>query len=119
MGLADDMLTTVAAGVHRFALYSMGGTPAKVSFACCDWPEDFTTAFPIPEADCPYCGTRESFAAYSSHFFETKTMTNYSGFPAMQDCAINSGPPAGPSAAQCPPVQDNSGGTMATQPESC
>eukprot|EP00971_Amphidinium_carterae_P038111 749161-Amphidinium_carterae.1 len=54
-------VTEVGNGTYRFAAFT-GGTTAKLSFACCDWPEDFTTPFPMEVADCPFCGTEVVYA---------------------------------------------------------
>lgn len=115
--LLDRMLETIESGEHRFAVFVAGSTTTKLTFACCDWPEDFTTAYDIPTAKCPYCGTSASFTRYNSLFFETHTMVNYSGFPALQDCTVDSGPPAPPTNAQCPNVTSDDDSSV--QPESC
>jgi hypothetical protein len=118
--LMDQAMTAKAVGVHRIAVFTPQKTTAKISFACCDWPEDFTTRFAIPEAECPYCGTQESFAGYSSLFFEKEAMANYSGFPALQNCANDPSAPIAPTTAQCPDeTPQGSGASPTTQPESC
>jgi predicted nucleic-acid-binding Zn-ribbon protein len=114
----DLMMPTKAAGMHHFAVFTADGTPAKLSFACCDWPEDFTTAFAMPEADCPYCGTKQSFAHYSALFYESKNMADYGGFPEVQVCSTNTSASDVPTDDQCPNETSSDGGT-GTQSESC
>jgi len=119
--LLDDHIVALASGTHRFAVSSTDGSPLKLSFACCDWPEDFTTPYSLPAADCPFCGTKASFPQYSSHFYETKSMSGFGGFPAVGECDGEAALPSQPDpATQCPneaAVGDaNAGGE---QSESC
>jgi plastocyanin len=88
--LLDDMLTASAGGTFHFAIFTSDGSPTKLAFACCDWPEDFTTDYPMPAAECPYCGTMANFSSWDSHFYETKAMAEYGGFPAAgnNSCSV-------------------------------
>mmetsp|Transcript_54530 Transcript_54530/g.100920 ORF Transcript_54530/g.100920 Transcript_54530/m.100920 type:complete len:645 (+) Transcript_54530:53-1987(+) len=113
----DDMLTAVGAGTYRFAVFS-AGTTAKLSFACCDWPEDFTTPFPIPEADCPFCGTEADFAFHSALFYETKNMAEFGGFPAFENCSDVTSPQMPNASTQCPD-ETVEPGTGEPAPASC
>ncbi|CAK0804701.1 unnamed protein product [Prorocentrum cordatum] len=115
--LLDETLIAADGGSFRFAVFSADGTPAKLSFACCDWPEDFTTAYAMPDAECPFCGTMANFSSYSSHFYEAKDMAEYGGFPAAGSCGAIGDSFGGPSATQCPPAQVAE--DWEQQPQSC
>mmetsp|Transcript_397 Transcript_397/g.1363 ORF Transcript_397/g.1363 Transcript_397/m.1363 type:complete len:651 (-) Transcript_397:103-2055(-) len=112
----DDMLTAVGNGTYRFAAFT-GGTTAKLSFACCDWPEDFTTPFPMEVADCPFCGTEADFAFHSAHFYETKNMAEFGGFPALEDCSQATSPQVPNVSTQCP--DEAAAPAPGESPESC
>jgi hypothetical protein len=112
----DEQLFAADAGVYRFAVFNTKKTTTKLWFACCDWPEDFTTPHEIPVADCPYCGTKATFGKYMSHFYEQKDMVAHAGFPALQNCAVEPGLPAQPRDTQCP---DETTVGIRVQPESC
>jgi hypothetical protein len=100
--LMDQALITPQAGEYRFAIWVTTQTTAKFWFACCDWPEDFVTDFDMPIANCPYCGTKETFGQYFNHFYEQKVMAEHGGFPLLQDCTADSSAPALPAEDQCP-----------------
>jgi hypothetical protein len=88
--LIDQNFMAADAGKYRFVIFSGPNTgpltSTKLWFACCDWPEDFITPFQIPETTCPYCGTSDTFGQWASHFYEQKSMTEYGGFPAYEEC---------------------------------
>jgi hypothetical protein len=113
--LLDENLAAPVAGKYRFAVFTTTPSTAKLWFACCAWPEDFQTSYDMPEADCPYCGTKKSFTSFASLFYEQRTMAVHGGFPPLQDCALDPGP-VEPTEEQCP---DESSAGVARQPESC
>lgn len=85
----DNIISAPESGTYKIAVYEENGSTAKSSFACCDWPEDFVTPYPTPESTCPACGTSSSNTAWTSLFYEHKTMTEYGGFPPMQSCSTS------------------------------
>lgn len=116
--LIDNNVSAVDAGLYHFAVFTTTNTPAKVWFACCDWPEDFSTPYPMPDTNCPFCGTSEKFGGWSSHFYEQKSMTQYGGFPPYEICESGSAP-AVPSEEQCPAVTTIDGSQPANCPLGC
>eukprot|EP00957_Ditylum_brightwellii_P157736 12005967-Ditylum_brightwellii.AAC.1 len=106
---------------YKIAVYEENMSTAKASFACCDWPEDFMTQFEIPESTCEACGTQASNPAWSSLFFEHKTMEAYGGYPPLQNCATNESPIDLPSGDECPSASGpgETGSGENDQPESC
>jgi len=82
----DELLAAPESGTYMIAVYEQNGSTAKASFACCAFPEDFLTAYDIPESTCPACGTDSSNPAWSSLYYEHKTMEDYGGFPVLEDC---------------------------------
>ena len=115
----DNILLAPESGKYKIALYENNGTTAKASFACCDWPEDFLTAYDIPQTTCPACGSLPSNPAWSSLFYEHKSMAEYSGYPPLKICNDNSHPVELPSGDQCPPGDDSNGIDNIEQSESC
>ena len=118
----DEILAAPAGASYKIAVYEENGTTAKASFACCDWPEDFVTPFDIPETTCPSCGSHPySNPAWSSLFFEQKSMAEYGGYPPLVSCNEDPQPELPlPSGDQCPPESDPDGDdTNINQPESC
>lgn len=99
---------------YKIAFYEEYGTTAKATFACCEWPEDFITPYPIPESECPACGSTDPSWIYL--FYETKDMAQYGGFPALEICPADPGPTEYPSGDECPPDKDSDD---PEQPESC
>jgi hypothetical protein len=114
--LLDENVTAAESGMHRFAIWNPKKTTAKLSFACCAWPEDWAKEFPMQEVDCPYCGTSPDNSALGSWWSETKSMTEYGGFPELQDCNADAGPAKAP--AKCPPKAE-AAAEEDKQPESC
>lgn len=102
--LIDNNVTAVNKGTYHMAVYTKSMGNAKVWVACCDWPEDFTTQYPMPDNECPFCGTNASFGSWQSHFYEQKSMRPYAGFPPAASCA--STPAEVPDKSQCPPTED-------------
>ena len=116
--VADSAFKLPITGTYKIAVYEENRSTAKASFACCDWPEDFQTQFQIPKSTCAACGSQESNPAWSSLFFEHKSMTAYGGYPPLQNCATNNTAIALPQGDKCPP----SGGDVGDkprQPQSC
>lgn len=121
----DELLSRIAAhaifhfqpGAYKLAVFVEGGTTAKASFACCDWPEDFVTDYDIPEIDCPFCGTSpKENLAWASYFYEQKTMAPYAGFPPAESCDNPEAQNLMPTDEQCPPITSTG---PDTQPPSC
>lgn len=99
--LADVETKAAQTATYKFAIFNKAGTAAKAWFACCDWPEDFTTKFDYPETTCPFCGSHpDKNAAWTSLFYEQKTMSKFKGFPAADACPVKD---QKPQAGQCPP----------------
>jgi len=72
----------------------------------------------MPEPDCPFCGTSATDnPAWSSHFYEQKSMTAYAGFPPAASCDDPDALNLEPSEEQCPPPLDDS--EEEAQPSSC
>jgi hypothetical protein len=105
--LMDTSFDAVEAGTYKFALYTTGLNSAKMWFACCDWPEDFATMYDYPESECAYCGTQASNTAWASHYYESRSMAPYAGFPPYQEYCTPGAEPAEPDPeTQCPPEGD-------------
>ena len=104
---------------YKIAVFEKNQSTAKASFACCDWPEDFRTQFDITDSTCEVCGTQASNPAWSSLFFEQKTMAEYGGYPPLQNCASNQFPIGLPQGEECPPTRSSNEIDLAPQPESC
>lgn len=118
--VADSAYKLPTTGTFKIAVYEENRSTAKASFACCDWPEDFQTQFQIPKSTCEACGSQESNSAWSSLFYEHKSMTAYGGYPPLQNCATDSTPISLPQGDKCPPPpSDGNGGNKPKQPESC
>lgn len=119
--IMDDVYKLPTTGTYKIAVYEENQSTAKASFACCDWPEDFRTQFDLPESSCEACGSDASNPAWSSLFFEHKSMEAYGGYPPLQDCAADTTPVNLPSGDQCPIKVDAGGnlGIEVQQPESC
>jgi len=100
--LSDDIIKVPESAIYKIALYEENGFTAKASFACCDWPEDFLTPYDIPESECSACGSNSSNPAWTSLFYEHKTMTQYGGFPPLEDCNAKNNPTDYPSDEKCP-----------------
>jgi len=111
----DRIISATESGTYKVAVYEENGFTAKASFACCDWPEDFLTPYSIPESTCPACGTSSSNPAWSSLFYEQKTMAEYGGFPPIQNCNTNTDIIKYPSEDMCPPLDNDDD----DQPEIC
>jgi len=111
----DEIFTVSNNTEFKIAFYEENGTTAKASFACCDWPEDFATPYPIPESECPACGSTDNNWIYV--YYETGPMAEYGGFPAIEVCPADPGPTEYPSGDQCPPDEDDD--DVPPQPESC
>ena len=107
-------------GVYKIAVYEQFRSTAKASFACCDWPEDFATPFELPETECEVCGTNpKDNAAWTSLFYEQKTMEEFAGYPPLQDClAADPIPVELPQGEQCPPLP-TADDMLMQQPEGC
>jgi len=100
----DDELAAPEAGTYKIAVFEANGMSSKAAFACCDWPEDFITAFTIPETECAACGSSPfENPAWTSLFFEQKTMEDYGGYPPFQKCD-ESNPIELPQGDNCPAV---------------
>lgn len=113
--IMDDIITVPEAATYKIAVFEESGTTAKASFACCDWPENFVTPYNIPEPTCPLCGSNSSNPAWSSLFYEHKTMEAFGGYPPLQICN-NSAPIDLPSGDACPNITAPSEND---QPDSC
>jgi len=114
----DEIQNVSESGSYKIAVYEENGSTAKASFACCDWPEDFTTPYNIPESICPLCGSNSSNPAWSSLFYEHKTMEEYGGFPSLETCTSDSSPTVYPSGEECPSITSDTSQEI-DQPESC
>lgn len=114
----DDVYKLPTTTTYKIAVYEENQSTAKASFACCDWPEDFTTQFEMPESTCEACGTQTSNPAWASLFFEQKSMAVYGGYPPLQDCAADSTPVTLPQSDKCPSTSDADVNEV-QQPESC
>jgi len=113
----DDGLAAPEAGTYKIAVFETNGMTAKASFACCDWPEDFITPFDIPETECDLCGALPADnPAWSSLFYEHKSMEDYGGYPPFQQCD-GASPIELPQGDSCPPAMDNALGLEVS--ESC
>jgi len=116
--LLDENVVAAESGMHRFAVWNPKKTTAKLSFACCAWPEDWQTEYPMQTSNCPYCGTGTDNSAMGSWWSETKSMTEYGGFPELQECTVDAGPPKAPAPEKCPPKAEPAA-EEDKQPESC
>jgi len=114
--LLDENVVAAESGEHRFAVWNPKKTTAKLSFACCAWPEDWQTEFEMPEVNCPYCGTGADNKDLGNWWAEQKSMAEYGGFPALQDCSADPGPPQQPQ--KCPVFKEAEADAV-KQPESC
>lgn len=99
--LADIEAKAAQKGTYKFAIFNKARTATKAWFACCDWPEDFTTKYDITASTCPFCGTLpEKNGAWASLFYEQKSMVKFGGFPAVNACPVRDQKPQD---SQCPP----------------
>jgi len=114
--IMDEVFPVSETAKYKVAFYEENGTTAKATFACCDWPEDFITPYPIPESECPACGSSDVSWVYL--FYETGIMAEYGGFPEFEVCPSDPGPTDYPSGDQCPPEKE-SDDDIPEQPESC
>jgi len=113
----DESYPVETVANYKIAVFVEGGTTAKAAFACCDWPEDFVTPYTISETDCPYCGNiPEENPAFSSYFFEQKSMIEYGGFPPALSCMNAESMGLTPFDSQCPPVKSTE---QEAQPAGC
>ena len=102
--LADIEAYAAEAGTYKFAIFNKHGTATKAWFACCDWPEDFSTEYDIAASTCPFCGTHpEKNGAWTSLFYEQKSMSNFGGFPSATTCPVQD---EEPQPSQCPPESE-------------
>ena len=103
--LADIEAYAPTAGTYKFAIFNKDNTATKAWFACCDWPEDFSTKHDIPASTCPFCGTQpEKNGAWASHFYEQKSMSDFGGFPSANKCPVQN---EEPQSSQCPPEMES------------
>mmetsp|Transcript_17243 Transcript_17243/g.22002 ORF Transcript_17243/g.22002 Transcript_17243/m.22002 type:complete len:692 (+) Transcript_17243:150-2225(+) len=103
--LLDEKLMLNSTGTFRMVLYNRKQTATKAWFACCDWPEDFTTPYDMPDANCPYCGTKpKENPVWASHFYEQRSMAEYGGFPNNETCLGADITIQEPTEGQCPLV---------------
>lgn len=121
--ISDEVykLPTTLTGTTDFkiAVYEQYSSTAKASFACCDFTEEFVTQYDIPDSTCDICGTQASSNdAWSSLFFEHKTMAQYDGYPPLQNCAVNQFPIDDPMGDQCPPTSENNSEATSQSPTS-
>jgi len=117
----DEELIAPEAGTYKIAVYEQAGNTAKASFACCDWPEDFVTPYNVPDPECAVCGsTADENPAWTSLYFEHKTMADYGGYPPLQNCLEDSTPIPLPEGEGCPDLSSLfADPTFINQPSSC